>query len=86
MKPSHRQFDTIACDLIGPFTQPSSKGNLYLLMYICLFAYFPRAIFILDKSTETLVQAICIRYMSLLVVPYLKKSVTEALGINCSKK
>ena len=39
-----RQFNTIACNGIGPFTLPCSEGNSYVLPCMCPLTNFPVAI------------------------------------------
>ena len=38
--PARRPFDSIACDLVGPFPPPSSNGNSYILTCMCLLTYY----------------------------------------------
>ena len=53
----HRQFDTVARDIIGPFIPPSSKDNSYVLLCICLLSTFPFTMPIPNKLVETAIQA-----------------------------
>ena len=57
MKLPHRQFDTIACNSIGPFTPSSFKGKSYILTCMCLLTNFPFAIPIPIKLAETIIKA-----------------------------
>ena len=53
MAPARRPFDSISCDLVGLFHSPSSRGNSYKLVCMCLLTNYPIAIPIPDKHTES---------------------------------
>ena len=57
MTPARRPFNSIACDLVGPFHPSSSKGNSYILTCICLLTNYPIAIHIPNKQAKTDIQA-----------------------------
>ena len=63
MTPERRPFDSIACDMAGPFHPPSSKGNSYILTCMCLLTSYPIAIPIPNKQVETIVQAYLQKYI-----------------------
>ena len=58
MTPGRRPFESIACDLVGPFHPPSLKGNSYILTCMCLLTNYPIAIPIPYTKLETIIQAL----------------------------
>ena len=57
MKPPHRQFDTIAWDLIGPITPPCSKGNSCTNVHVSSHKFSNSYTILQDISTEKVIQA-----------------------------
>ena len=57
MTPGKWPFDSIACDFVGLFHPPSSKGNSYILTCMCHLTNYPIPISIPNKQVETIVQA-----------------------------
>ena len=50
-------MDFISMDLIGKFNPPSSQGNKFTLMVICMLSGWTWCIPIVDKSAPVIVQA-----------------------------
>ena len=55
----NRQFDTIACDIIGPYTPLRSKSKLYVLIYVCLLTNIPIVIPMPNKLAEKVFRHAC---------------------------
>lgn len=50
---------SIAVDLVGPLTPPSSEGHRYILTLIDLATGFPEAVPLRDKDSEMRVDSRC---------------------------